>query len=217
MNKLLSIGLALGFLLGPSAWSQSKLNAYEVPQVAAVENKLFVPQKDLAVHIGVLPLDAFYKALTLGLSYTTQFQSYLGWEIINANAAFTQDTGLKKDLLENFSAKPQGILEYPQYYLTTNLIYTPIYSKSLLFNKDVVHSETSFVLGGGMVAFNSGESAPMFGGGAIFRMYKSRKFSYKFDGRLYYTSAAGKSSNFLLDLSIGLAFEFGDEVKKDAI
>ncbi|NUN05290.1 MAG: hypothetical protein HUU57_05975 [Bdellovibrio sp.] len=182
MNKLLSIGLVVGFFLGPSVWAQSNVNAYEVPQVAAVESKLFVPQRDLAVHLGVLPLDAFYKALTLGLSYTTQFQSYLGWEIINANAAFT-----------------------------------PIYSKSLFFNKDVLHSETSFVLGGGMVAFNSGESAPMFGGGAIFRVYKSRKFSYKFDGRLYYTSAAGKSSNFLLDLSVGLAFEFGDEVKKDAI
>lgn len=217
MSKRLLVVIAIGLFFSSPLLAQSRINAYEVPQVVAVEGKLYVPQKDLSVHIGILPLDAFYKALTLGISYTKQFESYLGWEIVNANAAFTQDTGLKKDLLDNFSVKPQGILEYPQYYITSNLIYTPLYSKSLVFNRNVVHSETSFVLGGGMVAFNSGESAPMFGGGAIFRIYKSHWISYKFDGRIYYTSAANKSSNFLLDINFGIAFEFGDEVKKDAI
>lgn len=183
---------------------------YQAPEISAVEKKKYSPQKDLSAKLGVLPLDAFYKAVSLGVAYTKNFESYWGWEIINADVAFTQDTGLKKDLLQNYSVKPQGILEYPKYTVSTNFVYTPMYTKNLLRNIDVVHSEVSLVGGGGMVAFNSGDTAPMVGGGFIMRYYSSQKLSYKFDTRLYYTTATGKSSNFLLNIGFALAFEFGE-------
>ena len=176
---------------------------------------MYVPQSDLSVKLGILPLDAFYKAATLGVSYTKNYESYWGWEIINVEAAFSQNTGLKNDLIEEFGVEPQGILEYPKYYITSNLVYTPIYSKNLLFNKSVLRSEISFAGGGGMLVFNTDEKVPMLGAAVLMRLYQSHKISYKFDTRFYYHTSENKSSNFLLNIGFAIAIEFGDGANKE--
>ncbi|MBK7962862.1 MAG: hypothetical protein IPK04_17715 [Bdellovibrionales bacterium] len=51
-----------------------KTDPFDLPQVVAVENKKFNPLRDITLQIGILPLDAFYKALTGGVTYTHSFQ-----------------------------------------------------------------------------------------------------------------------------------------------
>lgn len=201
---------------GTQSWAQ-KIDPYEVPEIYAVENKKYVPEHNVTLVANLLPLDAFYKALSASLSYTTMFSNSWAWEIINGNIAFTQNTSLKEDLLNNFAVRPQGILDYPKYYLTTNLLYTPIYSKNLVYNSSLMYSDISFLMGGGMVSFSSNDSAPMFGGGLLVRFYTGETFSWKFDSRVYYHTAKGKSSNFILSVGFGFAIELGSGAKKDEI
>lgn len=186
--------------------SSTKTDAYDLPEVVVVENRQYQPSSDFGIHLGVLPMDAFYKALSVGLNYNKVIDSAWTWEIVNFQAAFKQDTGLKSDLINNFSVKPTGILDYVKNYGTTSAVYTPIYGKNLFFNKSIVHSELGFMLGAGVINFNSGDSAPIVGTGAQLRFFKSQTFSVKFDSRIYFHMASNKSSNFLMD--VGFTFSF---------
>ncbi len=191
--------------------SNKEPDPFDLPQIVAVENKKFNPYRDITVQLGILPLDAFYKALSFGISYTQSYTSFIGWEIVNAHIATANDTNLKQELLDKSSLRPAGLLDSVKYYITSQVVYTPIYSKNLLFNRDVVYGEWSFVGGLGMVGYQSGETALMFGGGLESRFFSSNSLSYKFDGRLYYQTAPSKSSDLLLMLNLGLSFEVGNK------
>jgi hypothetical protein len=90
-----------------------------------------------------------------------------------------------------------------------------VYNKNLLFNKSLVHGEISFLGGGGMASFKSGKSAPMAGGGLIFRFFMSDRWSWKFDNRVYYHFAEGMSTNYVLSINLGLAYEFDPSGKAE--
>ncbi len=186
---------------------------YSVPMAVAVENKMFEPSHELNFQLGILPLDAFYKAAILSAAYTRYFASYWGWEVVNGSIAFSKDTGLR-DELRQFNVQEDKYLDYIKFAATTNLIYTPVYNKNLMFNKSIVHGEMSGVFGGGMVAFKSGDTAPMVGGGLILRFFMSPQWSAKLDNRLYYHLSAGKSSSFFMAVNLGFAYEFDPGGKK---
>ncbi len=197
------------------AESEKKTDAFDLPQIVAVEKKMFDPKSDFTATLGILPLDAFYKAASLGFEYTRTLSENYRWGIINANAAFTSDTGLKKDLLTNFAVQPQGILDTIKYYVSSDLFYTPIYGKNLLFNQTVVRSEMSVILSAGAVQFNSGGTIPMIGAGGQLRFFSSSTLSYKFDTRLYYHFDSTKNSNFILNLGLGVSFDSPQERQDD--
>ncbi len=184
-------------------------DVYELPTVVAVDNKKFNPIHDFSFHVGVLPLDAFYKAYDYGVSYTYGWKNYLRWEVINFSNTSTSDSGLKKDLINNFQVQPAGILDSIKSYYTTNLVYTPLYSKNLFMNESIIRGELSFVLGGGSVSFKSGEKASLYGGGLILRYFLSAKSSVKLDTRYYNHTAAQKSSNSLMSIDLGFSYSFG--------
>jgi outer membrane beta-barrel protein len=184
-------------------------DAYDLPQVVAIESRLFQVKNEITPEIGILPLDAFNKSLTYGGTYTHYFSSYWGWEVLEFKMANNMNTGLKNDLITQFNVRPQGILDSIKYYGMTNLVYTPVYSKNLFFNQSIYHSDTSFVLGVGSVNFESGESAPIFGGGLMLRYFLGASTNIKLNSRLYYHTGQNKSSNFLLALNIGFSIQFG--------
>lgn len=183
---------------------------YDSPKIVAVEPRLYNPRQDLSAQVGVLPLDAFYKGYTLGVSYTQSYSSAWSWEIANINLSSKSDTALRQDLLTNFQAAPKGYLDYINMFATTSAIYTPIYSKNLLFNDKILYGCFSFLASAGLVSFASGDTAPLLGGGVIFRTYHSPKYSSKFDGRIYAHMGSGKSSDLIMAISYGLSFEFGN-------
>ena len=210
---LIAAIMATAFMSPESVFAETAKDPYSVPEVVAVENKLFEPSRELNFQIGILPLDAFYKALLLSAAYTHYFESYWGWEVVNGTAAITQETNLRSDLRDRFGVRESSFLDYIRYSVVSNLVYTPIYNKNLLFNERLIHGEISFLAGGGMVAFTSGQTAPMFGGGLIWRFFSSESWSFKFDNRFYYHLAAGKSTNYYLAVNIGAAFEFDPDGK----
>lgn len=199
------------------AGAAEKVNPYEVPESSALENRQIQSKNDISLNFGVLPLDAFYKAATVGLKFSQKLSPLWSWEFLDLESIYPQNTTLKNELIDKFSAQPEGILETPKFYATTSFVYTPIYSKSLIFNKDVLHSEISFLGSGGAVQFSKGDTSPMFGGGILMRFFQSPKVSYKLDSRLFYHSAKGKSSHFLLNIGLSVTYEFGEGAKKDAL
>ncbi len=201
---LLVLGLPYDFAFGVPD------EAFDRPQVVAVEPRAFNPRYDITANLGFLPIDAFYKGLTYGVSYTQSYTSLWSWEIVNANYSSKMDTNLKKDLLSNFNVRPQGILDHVQWFALSNVVYTPIYSKNLLFNQRILYGSTSLVLGGGMVGFSEGDVVPALGGGVIIRAFHSEKYSSKFDFRSYMHFGQGKSSDVILMITYGLSFELGN-------
>lgn len=201
---------SLCFGMVTQAQAQAPDRAYDLPKVVAVEPRAFNPRYDVTAYLGVLPIDAFWKGISTGFSYTQGFKSAWNWEVINANLSFKSDTNLKRDLVENFNVRPQGILDHITWFATTSAVYTPIYSKNLLANSALMHGSFSGVVGAGGVGFSNGDIAPIAGGGIILRAFHNARLSSKLDGRLYYHFAQKKSSDMLLVLSYGLSFELGD-------
>ena len=142
---------------------------YDVPKIYAVENRRYQTNKELTMHVGYLPSDAFNKGYLIGGSYTHFFNSYLGWEVVNLNYSFNQATHLKKDLMDCCALEVQnvgfnGALDYIQWYGLSNLVYTPFYTKYLLFNRKVIHGEFSLVGGYGAAHFAHTGTKGMFSG-----------------------------------------------------
>ena len=216
-----SIALSLALLISMipdfalAASSSSDVPAediYTTPKLVAVQNRSYNLNKNLSFLMGYLPNDAFTKAVVLGAAYTYYFSDFTGWEIINANYAFKLDTGLKKDLITYFNAQPENerVLDFVNYYATTNLIYTPLYNKNLLFNKTVVYGETSFVIGAGAGKFYQAGILPIVGGGIIFKYFVSQSSSIKLDIRELIYKDEIKGVTGILDLKVGFDILLGD-------
>ncbi len=189
-------------------------DAFDLPQLVAVQGREHYFVSGITMSGGYLPVDSFNKSLTLGIGYTYYLNDYLAWEIVNANYAFNQETDLKHDLQSQFNAEVErvgfsGILDYPTYYITTNMLYTPIYNKSLFFNQNVIHGETSFILGGGIVNYEHSGPKPLVSVGALFRYFTSPTTSMVLDVRehLYFDGETGM--NGILAINLGFSFQLG--------
>ena len=178
-------------------------DAYDHAQVVAVQDRAYMVKKEISVHAGMLPLDAFNKSFIAGASYTYAWKPQWSWEILNVNIAKNQDTSLKKDLQTNFNVQPKGILDYATSMVTTQLNYSPLYGKYLLFNEKVVHNELSFGLTAGAIQYKTEGSVPVIGAGIMSRYYKSEGSSFKLDARLLYQMTNKQSSDLVLYFTIG--------------
>jgi outer membrane beta-barrel protein len=189
-------------------------DAYDIPKLVAVQKRAFQSSHNgLTLEMGYLPIDAFNKGFILGAAYSYSLSDYTSWEVLNFVNSFNIETAIKGDL-EALKVGVTGAntpwLDYVDYYATTGLTYTPLYNKSLLFNKTVLQNDFTFVLDAGAAKFHFGGMNPVFGGGLILRYYLSPSSSLKFDFReqLFFTSAG---SNGVLSLILGYCFQFGSE------
>lgn len=195
-----------------SAWADTPQVFYDIPKVRAVQDRPYYLNEDLTAQIGFLPSDAFNKGYTIGASYTHYFSEYIGWEVANANYSINAPTALKNDLIDNFGAQVQnngfgGVLDYINYYVTSNLVYTPMYMKSLLFNSSVVRSEMSFVAGGGGAYFRATGWKALVSIGFFLRFFRTTSQSFKLDIRnnIYFESSLGAVNAF--SIMLGYSFQ----------
>ena len=189
------------------------VDIYAIPKVVAVQNRTYpFVQNGLSFQLGYAPLDAFNKSLLAGVSYTYSLSEFTSWEVLNFMNCFNVETDLKSQLealnLQTLGAKI-SFLDYANWILTTGFVYTPLYNKSLLFNRSIVHSEFSFVLDAGTIKFEFAGNRPAFGGGLIMRFFLSPTSSLKFDFRNHlYFNDDGMGN--ILGLVVGYHWQFGD-------
>lgn len=192
---------------------------YDVPKVTTVQNRKYHLDSDITLQASYLPLDPFMKYAAVGATYTTHFSNFTGWEIINANYALGVPASLKSNLIVDFNGT-EADFDYLQYFVSSNLVFSPIYTKNLIFNSSVVHNTISFVAGAGMAGFKAGTKEPssrfFINVGLVLQYFLSRDSSLKFDFRNQVYLDDTKNT---LTLQLGYAFHLGgpkeDEVDLD--
>ena len=105
----------------------------EKPKTVAIQNRPYILNKEIGFYYSYMPLDHFNHFHSFGVNYLNYYNDYLAWEVFNAASASKEATGLADRLLNDFGAVPDTF-DILQYYFTTSLIYTPIYTKHLYKN-----------------------------------------------------------------------------------
>ncbi|MBI4509335.1 MAG: outer membrane beta-barrel domain-containing protein [Deltaproteobacteria bacterium] len=174
----------------------------------AVQNRKFRLGHELHASVGVLPINAFTKGVTAGGGYTIHFSDAWAWEIAQFTYSVPLDTGLKKELLENFEVQPTQI-ETLHYFASTSLLLKPLYGKLAWFNRSVVHAEIFLALGAGVGRYeNPGAFRRAIDAGGGLRLYWGRHLSVRLDARNY-TFLKGLAASNELHLALSLAFSVG--------
>ncbi len=127
-----------------------------------VQNRTYSSPNELTVYFGTLPLDAFTKGVTLSGSYTMHLSELFAWEIVHGYDSFHVDTSLKDDLAA-FGVAPTPF-EVLKYYVTSNVVFKPIYWKGAWLNKKMIHGELFLVAGGGYGWFTRSQRAAVDAG-----------------------------------------------------
>jgi outer membrane beta-barrel protein len=172
----------LSLLISLNAWSA--VDIFDVPKPTTVMNQKYKTQDELNLQLSYLPVGAINKYAAVGGSYWKYLTPNHVWEILNFQYGIELEAQLKKDLKRPpFNAKDSD-LPVLQFLATTNYIFSPFYSKSVLLNKSIVHSQLAFVGGGGIAQFST-ETIPVADLGLSQRFFYGKNSSFKFDVRYY--------------------------------
>jgi outer membrane beta-barrel protein len=192
-------------LLAPVAASADE--AQEAGRLVAIQQRKFRLAHELELGGMFEPLDAFTKGVALEGSYTLHLDDAWSWEVLRGGYVARLDTGLHAQLLNEFGVEPTKF-ESLQYYVSSNILYAPLYGKFALRNASVVHVEAFLVAGGALGRFSSVyAAAPELGVGV--RVFLSRALSVRFDARDAYFLGRRLDQNNKLFLSLGLSLNLG--------
>lgn len=182
-----------------------------MPLISAVQKRPNSLNKELSTHFSFLPLDHFNTYYALGLGYTHWFNDYLGWEVFNLSYAENSPTGLEDYLLDEYQANPETF-DILQYYVTSNVIYSPLFMKHLFKTKSVVWGDMSFVAGGGLAKLEKNGNTNVFDFGAMVRFFSGPNWIYRLDVRQHiFTSSAVKPN---MAISFAVSYNFGKDEPK---
>jgi outer membrane beta-barrel protein len=155
-------------------------------QVFAVQERAHRLNHELSFGVGILPLDAVYKGLTLQLGYTFHFSDSLAWQVGRGLYSYNLKTGLRNQLERDFGVLPTQFQEV-QFMVGSDLIWSPFYSKTAVGNRRVIYGESYFIAGGSVLRLKnlSGGAAvplrPALNLGIGFRLFKNDHVSFRLD------------------------------------
>jgi outer membrane beta-barrel protein len=162
---------------------------------------------ELSASIGVLPLNAFVKGLTVGGNYTLHFNHLFAWEIVRAFGVVSEiETGLNGDLNElQLSPTPY---EYPEWAATSSFIFTPFFGKLAVVNRALIFSEVFLVAGVGYGWLTNSQHVVIDTGLGV-RVFFGEYFSIRLDVRWEgFVAGIGELHNEL-SLMLGIAVHLG--------
>jgi outer membrane beta-barrel protein len=184
--------------------------AQESGRLLAIQQKKFSLVHELDVGGMFEPQDAFSKGLALEGAYTWHFGDDLSWEVVRGGYIKQLDSGLKAQLINQFGVAPTAI-ELLEYYVSSSLMWSPLYGKFALRNASVVHAEAFVTAGGALGHFTSSfREGPELGVGV--RVFLSQRLSMRFDARdavFLHKETDGSLVKQVIFLSIGLSISLG--------
>lgn len=175
--------------------------------VKVVQRRQYQLKHELAVTAGFLPLDAFYKGLTVNASYTYHFFDFLAWRVGRFAWSGNFSTGLRRQLEREFGVQTTEFQEV-KWFLGSDVVVSPFYGKVALFNALVVHLQLYLLLGGDAVSLNGNVKGGLNLGGGI-RFFLSQYFSLKVEAQNHFVF--GNAPQSVVDLQLGLAVSLGGE------
>lgn len=177
MRATVSAGLALAMLAlaAPAAAQEESL------RTLSVEDRHTHRWHELNVTIGVLPVNAFVKSITVGGQYTLHFNHLFAWEIVRAYGAVAEiETGLN-DQLEDMQLSPTPE-EYVEWAATSSFVFTPFYGKLAVVNRALVFSEVFLIAGVGYGWLTNSQTVVIDAGVGV-RIFFGEYFSLRMDVR----------------------------------
>lgn len=171
-----------------------------------VQNREYFGHHEFDLAVGVLPMDAFTKGITVSGSYTLRFNEVIGWEIVQVAHSFPVDSGLK-DELRAFDLEPQAF-EVVETTAMSNIVFAPIYWKGSVLNDGLMRGEMMLLAGGGVGWFTR-STRGAFDLGLAFRFYLSKLASVRLDVRyigFLQTEDGGIDLHSELWIGLGLGF-----------
>jgi outer membrane beta-barrel protein len=153
MKLLIRITIIIWVVFGTAGIGLAE-DSLDGETVAAVQDRVFFRHHEIDLGIGYIPDDDFYELFPAELGYTYNFNDHFAWNVINLHWMFDQDKDLKEKLEEEFGVTPENF-DKTVYALHSNLIFKPLYGKSVFRNSRVINHETYFGAGGGFVAYET--------------------------------------------------------------
>ena len=186
--------------------SDGKARSYDS---VVVQNRKYKPTHEFTANFGVLPLDAFAKGITLSGGYTLHFSPKIAWEVAQFSYSFQVETDLN-DKLSSFDLRSTPF-ELLDYYLSSNVVFKPLYWKGSWLNSGLTHGELFFT-GGLSYGWFTRSSLPGASVGMGFRLFGSELLSFRFDTRyLLFASGLGEGEFEIKDelwLGLGTSLSF---------
>lgn len=213
---LLILFLSVNFLGLSLAYAQLSLDEFEedlleekiVPLTVAVQQRPQALYRELAAHLSYLPMDHFSHYLVVGGSFTHYFNDYLGWEVVNANYAQDQSTGLEDALVGRYGAVPETF-DIIEYFVTTNVVYTPLFMKHLFRRDRILWGDLSLIGGGGITQLKERGTTNVINVGGAVRFFTESNWVYKMDFRqMFFFSSAVRPN---IAISFSLSYNFAKE------
>lgn len=190
------------FVFGDFAYAQ-------VPMTFAVQRRPYHLQHEISGTFSYLPLDNFNIYYGVGGAYTRYINDYVAWEVVNFQQTKESPTGLDSFLLEQGALPDEQGLDVLKYYATTNVVYTPFYTKSLFGRSKILWGDLSLVGGFGVSKFEKVGMANTIDLGGFIRFFISQAGALKLDVRNLFYLNGGLKPN--LSVGISYAYHFSDE------
>lgn len=193
ISTMASFLLALA-LLGGAA---HRAAADETPYV--VQERLYAMRHEIAITGGVLPLDAFYKGITVGGGYTIHFADAFAWEVAHFDYSFHVETDLAGELKSNFGVQPTAF-DRIRYFALSSFVFKPLYGKWSLLNRAVLRDEVFLTVSGGMLKLvdtPADRFQPVVGGGVGVRIFVTDWLSVRVDVRDFVYFDGTEATNVL--------------------
>jgi outer membrane beta-barrel protein len=174
-------------------------------RVSVVQRRQYTLHHELSVSAGFLPLDAFYKGITVNAAYTYHFNDHFAWRVGRFMFDKTVDTGLKQQLTNEFGVLTTAFPEV-QWIAGSDLIWNAFYGKTAFMNLFVLHLALYLVLGADAVKTQT-DILPgaNFGGGL--RFFVNEWASTKLEATNHFVF--GKQSLNVVDLQIAFCVTLG--------
>lgn len=196
--------LFMAVLLSASvAFAQGEL---ENPgSVSAIQDRTYRMAAEFDLAVGVLPLDAFTKQVYAQVSFVYHFTDYFAWQVGRAAYGYNWSTGLKNQLEKNYAVLPTTI-DSVQFFLGSDLMFTPFYGKLAVLNRAVIYYEAYLMLGATVFKYTNAFRPALNIGGGI-RIFQNKYVSY----RLEVTDAIvlRDKPEQVLQVNLMLALNFG--------
>lgn len=159
---------------------------------------------EFSASLGVLPLDALYKGITLGVGYTYHFNALVAWQIAHFRYAFNVDTGTVQELTPRFdvvAARPPPV----EYLLDSSIALKLLSGKSVLGQRRVVGAEVALLVGPAVAVLSSQQVVFGLNAGLGLRAHLNRWFTANLEVREYelFQFRPSFGVTHVLDVSIG--------------
>jgi outer membrane beta-barrel protein len=174
-------------------------------RVSVVQRRQYTLRHELSLSGGFLPLDAFYKGVTVNVGYTYHFNDHFAWRVARGTYDKSFDTGLKQQIQNQFGLDTS---EFPvvQWMVGSDLVWNAFYGKTAFMNAFVLHLALFLLLGGDVVRTQSDFlPAVNFGGGI--RFFATEWLSLKLEASNHFV--VSKKSFNIVDLQLALAVNLG--------